>query len=54
MGVTLGELSRTSQRQLDLLTSDEPIRRRMEVVRGDYPVAAPLELQGEAIAPIHI
>jgi len=32
MGVTLGELSRTSQRQLDLLTSDEPIRRRMEAV----------------------
>ena len=32
MGVTLGELSRTSQRQLDLLTSDEPVRRRMEVV----------------------
>lgn len=34
MGVTLGELSRTSQRQLDLLTRDEPIRRRMEAVTG--------------------
>ena len=28
LGVTLGELSRTEQRQLDLLTNDEPVLTR--------------------------
>jgi DNA polymerase-4 len=32
LGVTLGELSRTGQRQLDLLTNDEPERKRAETV----------------------
>jgi len=30
MGVTLGELSKSSQRQMDLLTRDEPLRQRLE------------------------
>ncbi|KIL97247.1 DNA polymerase IV [Paramagnetospirillum magnetotacticum MS-1] len=32
IGVTLGELSRTERRQLDLLTNDEPVRKRLETV----------------------
>ncbi len=32
MGVSLGELCRTSGRQLDLLCGDEPVRRRMEAL----------------------
>lgn len=34
LNVTLGELSKTEQRQLDLLTNDEPERQRFENVTG--------------------